>query len=162
MRSLPPCLFALAALAIAGPAGAQITFWDAPAFAGQTFTASQAIPNFADIGYNDRAASADIRAGTWQVCSDAYFRGRCVTLGAGQYPDLGVMGLGYAISSARELRGWPEAGGGGGRVVLYDGESFYGRALGSLRPVGGAGGGNGGWGSGSRVNEAYPYNAAPR
>jgi len=120
------CLSFLAALAIAGPAGAQITFWDAPGYAGQTYTASQTLPNFADIGYNDRAASAAVRAGTWQVCSDAYFRGRCVTLGAGQYPDLGAMGLGYAISSARELSGWPAAG--GGRLVLYDGESFYGRA----------------------------------
>lgn len=128
MRNLLRCLLCLGA-AVALPAGAQITFWDAPGFAGRTFTANQTVSNFADIGYNDQASSAVVRGGTWQVCSDAFFRGRCVTLGPGQYPDLGAMGLGYAISSAREMSGWPDAGGGGGgRVVLYENNDFYGRS----------------------------------
>ncbi|MEO8675226.1 MAG: beta/gamma crystallin-related protein [Casimicrobiaceae bacterium] len=122
-------LFAATA-ATAATAGAQVTFWDGPAFAGQSFTANQTISNFADVGYNDRATSAVIRGGSWQLCGDAYFRGRCVSLDPGQYPDLGAVGLSYAISSARPLTGWPEGGvvgGGGGRVVLYDSSGFIGR-----------------------------------
>jgi hypothetical protein len=126
--------FALAlALASAATAGAQVTFWDGAGFAGQTFSTGHTIPNFADVGYNDRASSAVIRGGSWQLCSDAYFRGRCVTLGPGQYPDLGSMGLAYAISSVREMTGWPGGGdgggGAGGRVVLYESHAFYGRTF---------------------------------
>lgn len=133
MHKLLQRLLFLGGLAAAAAAGAQMTFWDGPGFAGRTFTANQTIPNFADLGYNDRASSAVIRGGTWQVCSDAYFRGNCATLGPGQYPDLGSMGLAYAISSAREMSGWPGAGGvggggsRGGRVILYDGNGFTGR-----------------------------------
>lgn len=113
------------AAAAASAAGAQVTFWDGSGYNGQSYTASQTVPNFADVGYNDRAASAVVRSGSWQLCTDAYFRGRCVTLGPGQYPDLGSFGVGYAISSAREMSGWPGAA--PNRVVLYDGPNLYGR-----------------------------------
>jgi hypothetical protein len=56
-----------------------------------------------------------------------------VTLGPGQYANLGSIGLAYAISSAREMSGWPGGGGGGsgggGRVVLYESHAFYGRTF---------------------------------
>jgi hypothetical protein len=123
-------LVGLGLAATAAAAGAQITFYDAPRFAGQPFTANQAVPNFADVGYNDRAASAIIRGGTWQLCTDAYFRGRCESLPPGEYGDLSIVGIVYAVSSARELTGWPGGGaGGGGRVVLYDSTGFYGRTF---------------------------------
>jgi len=128
MRNLLRPLVFLGILTAAAVAGAQVTFWDAPGFAGRTFTADQTIPNFADIGYNDRASSAVIRRGSWEVCSDAYFRGRCVILGPGEYPDLGTLGLAYAISSAREVGGFTGSAG-GGRVVLYDSNGFYGRTF---------------------------------
>jgi len=114
---------------LAGTASAQITFFDAPRFGGRQFTANQAVANFTDIGFNDRAASAIIRGGTWQLCTDAYFRGRCESLGPGNYQDLGVFGVAYAISSTRELTGWPGPGGGvpgGSQVVLYEGANFSG------------------------------------
>ena len=117
MRPSLSCVVLLGLLAFAGLAPAQVTFWDAPGYAGRTFTADRTVSNFADVGYNDRASSAVIRGGSWQLCSDAYFRGRCVTLGQGEYPDLGAMGLGYAISSARAMSGWPAEGGGSGARV---------------------------------------------
>jgi hypothetical protein len=131
MRKLLPSLLFSIALAVVTTAGAQMTFWDAPGFAGRTFTANQTVPNFADVGYNDRAVSVVIRGGTWQVCSDAYFRGTCVTLGPGQYPNIASMGLANAISSARDLSGWPGAGGDGrgGRAVLFEGGEFTGRSF---------------------------------
>jgi hypothetical protein len=130
MSKLASCFVLALFLGVAGAVRAQMTFWDAPGFAGRTFTADRTIANFADVGYNDRAASAVIRGASWQLCSDAYFRGRCVTLGPGEYPDLGAMGLANAISSAREMGGWPVDGGGGGsggRVALYEGIDFSGR-----------------------------------
>ncbi len=130
-------LVALAAAAGATLAGAQITFYDGPRLAGRPFTVSQTIPNFADVGFNDRAASAVIRGGTWQLCSDAYFRGHCESLGPGEYQDLSIVGIAYQVSSARELTGWPGGGGdrGGGRVILYDGNGFYGRSFDVNGPV---------------------------
>ncbi len=128
MLTILRTLIGLGLAALAAAANAQITFYDAPRFGGRPFTANQAVPNFADVGYNDRAASAIIRGGTWQLCTDAYFRGRCESLGPGEYADLGIVGVAYAISSARELTGWPGADA-GGRVVLYDGTGFYGRTF---------------------------------
>lgn len=131
-------LLALAAATAAPLAGAQITFYDAPRLAGRPFTVNQTIANFADVGFNDRAASAVVHGGTWQLCTDAYFRGRCESLGPGEYQDLSIVGIAYAVSSARELTGWPGAGGGGGgggRVILYDGNGFYGRSFEVSGPV---------------------------
>jgi hypothetical protein len=128
MRNLLRHLLFAGSVTAAAAAGAQVTFWDGPAFAGRSFSANQTISNFADVGYNDRAVSAVVRGGSWQLCGDAYFRGRCVSLDPGQYPDLAAVGLSYAISSARQLTGWPGGGAawGGGRVVLYDSSGFIG------------------------------------
>jgi beta/gamma crystallin len=128
MRNLLRHLLFVGTVTAAAAAAAQVTFWDGPAFVGRTFSANQTISNFADVGYNDRAVSAVVRGGTWQLCGDAYFRGRCVSLDPGQYPDLAAVGLAYAISSARQLTGWPGDGApaGGGRVVLYDSSGFIG------------------------------------
>jgi hypothetical protein len=121
-------LWPLAASAIA--AGPDITFYQLDGFQGRAYAANQTISNFADIGFNDHANSVVIRGGAWQLCSDAYFRGRCVTLNPGEYPSLASMGLANVVSSARELGDWPGGAGGGGRrdrVVLYEGTGFSGR-----------------------------------
>jgi len=136
MKTIVRSLVALGFAAAAMAAVAQITFYDAPRFAGRPFTVSQTITNFADVGYNDRAVSAVIRGGTWQLCTDAYFRGRCESLGPGEYADLGIVGIANEVSSVRELTGWPGADRGpGGRVVLYDGGGFYGRTFDINGPV---------------------------
>jgi hypothetical protein len=105
-------------------------------FSGKSLTATDTISNFAGVGFNDRAASAVIGQGTWELCSDADFRGRCVTLNPGRYPDLASMGLGRNISSVREMGGAPAYGGDGesswggggkrGQITLYDGFDFTG------------------------------------
>lgn len=117
------------AVAAAGVAGAaEITFFEHAGFRGRTYSSNQTVPNFADVGFNDRASSVIIRSGTWQLCSDAYFHGRCVTLAPGEYPSLDSMGLANVVSSAREFGGWPSSGRAGGRVVLYDGRGFGGQS----------------------------------
>ena len=120
-------------LAAAFPvAGASIALYESDSFRGRSFVADQTISNFANVGFNDRAASVIIRSGSWQLCTDAYFRGRCVTLGPGDYPTLRSMALENQVSSARELD-WLGGGGGaakpGGRVELFSGKLFEGRAF---------------------------------
>ena len=86
-----------AALALAGISGAaaaqDIVFFNGPDFNGRRFGADHSISNLANEGFNDRASSVQVNNGTWQLCTDAYFRGRCVTLQRGQYANLSQVGL---------------------------------------------------------------------
>jgi hypothetical protein len=124
-------LIALGLAATATAAGAQITLFDATRLGGQPFEVNQTIPNLADTPFNDRAASAVVHQGTWQLCADAFFVGHCETLGPGDYPDLGRIGLARSVSSVRALAGFP----GGGGAVIYDGAGFYGRSFEVTGPI---------------------------
>jgi hypothetical protein len=119
---------ALCGLLAAGSAlASDITFYEHDNFNGRRFTATASVSDFANMGFNDRASSVSIGGGSWQLCTDAFFRGRCVTLGRGDYPSLAVMGLNDRVSSAREV-GWSGGGGDGqARVTLYDYINFGGR-----------------------------------
>ena len=72
-----------------------------------------------DISFNDRASSARVEHGYWQLCSDSNYRGSCRVFGPGSHDDLG--GLNGRVSSARlvdpreENRPQNDAG----QVVLY-------------------------------------------
>jgi hypothetical protein len=127
---MPYGLAALLGLAAAVPAlGAEITFYERDGFRGRSFTADQSVQNFANIGFNDRASSVRVLSGTWQICSDAYFRGRCVTVTPGEYPSLRSLELNDLVSSARELDwlgGGPPAAGGRHRVQMYERYGFDG------------------------------------
>ena len=111
---------------------AELTLFSNDGFRGEQFRANDTILNLANSGFNDRAQSAVIHDGVWQLCDDAYFRGRCVTLQPGRYPSLRDMGLDNSVSSAREVSDWgppPERGGhwgGGVRVILYSNPDFRG------------------------------------
>ena len=125
--------FALLA-ATAGAAGAQqIIFFELPDFNGRRYAVNDSVSNMASGGFNDRASSVVVRTGSWQLCTDAYFRGRCVTLNPGEYRNLGQVGLSNQISSARQLGGSWGGGGGGGygaSATLYEGSDFGGRSYG--------------------------------
>lgn len=127
-------LLVLVGFAAALPAaGAEITFYEQEGFRGRAITVNQSISNFANVGFNDRAASMIVRSGSWQLCSDAYFRGRCVTVSRGEYPTLRSVDLDNQVSSARELDwlagGGVSPGGAGNRVELFDGNGFSGRGF---------------------------------
>jgi uncharacterized protein YcfJ len=92
---------ALAALAFAGQAAAQVTFYEQEGFRGRTFTTDRAVQNFDRTGFNDRASSMIIDRGRWEICEDARFSGRCIVLRRGQYPSLGAMGMSNRVSSVR-------------------------------------------------------------
>ena len=93
----------IAGLVVATQAAAQVTFYERQDFRGRSFTADHRIGNLERFGFNDRASSARVEAGTWQVCEDARFNGNCVVLQPGNYDSLRAMGLNNAISSVRPV-----------------------------------------------------------
>ncbi len=132
--------FALSGLLFATGASSaqQIIFFEQPDFNGRRFGVNESVSNLSSAGFNDRASSVVVRSGNWQLCTDAYFRGRCVTLNPGDYRNLGQIGLSNQISSARQLGGpWEGGGAGGGgaggqdtSVTIYEGSNFGGRSFG--------------------------------
>ena len=105
--------FLLFSVAMSATHAAQIAIFERENFRGQRLDLDTSAPNFERLGINDRASSVRVRGGAWQVCSDNFFRGTCVTLQPGDYPSLRQMGLSNAISSAREVawaanRNWSE------------------------------------------------------
>ena len=102
--------YALAALGIstalfATVATAQVTLYQQERFYGPTFSTNNPINNLERYGFNDRASSAIVERGTWQVCEDSNFRGHCIVLRPGQYPSLGAMSLNNRISSLQRVSG---------------------------------------------------------
>ncbi len=134
---------AFAAVVAASAASADVVLFEDDNFGGRSYASSNSVSNLNSAGFNDRASSIVVRSGQWQLCSDAYFRGTCVTLGPGRYPSLGAMGLNDQVSSVRDLGWTPDQRGGwqGG-----NGNSGNNGNNGNNRW------GNGGnWGSGSRA-----------
>ncbi|HEX6138789.1 MAG TPA: beta/gamma crystallin-related protein [Casimicrobiaceae bacterium] len=114
---------ATALLLVTGAAAQDATFYEYRDFGGRSFTVSGLVPDLANTGYNDRASSIVIRAGAWQMCTDAGFRGRCITLEPGEYRDLATLGFSSNISSARPVGSPPTAPApppAGPHVVLFE------------------------------------------
>lgn len=109
MRTLKMAL-AVAGVALATQAAAQVTLYEGEGFRGPAVTAERAIWDFDPFGFNDRAQSLVVTGGTWQVCEDAQFQGRCVVLQPGNYDSLRPMGMSERISSVRPV----------GSVARYD------------------------------------------
>ena len=85
-------------------AAAQITFYEGQGFRGRAFSANGEVRNFAETGFNDRASSAVVESGRWEVCEHEQFGGKCVILRKGSYDTLAGMGLDNSISSVRPLQ----------------------------------------------------------
>jgi uncharacterized protein YcfJ len=97
-------LLCVAGIGLATQAAAQVTFYEGENFRGRAFTANQEVRNFERFGFNDRASSAVVERGRWQVCEDRRFEGRCVILRRGNYPTLAALGLSNSISSVRPIQ----------------------------------------------------------
>jgi len=105
MRSSVKMLFGVTTIALAASAGAQVKLYDRENFGGRPFVVNGPIESLDGTGFNDRASSAIVEHGRWQVCEDAHFRGRCVVLAPGQYGSLSGVGLNNRISSIRRVQG---------------------------------------------------------
>ena len=101
MNSILKNVLAVGALAVATHASAQITFYEREGFEGRSFTTEKQIGNFEQNGFNDRASSAVVLRGRWEICEDTRFAGRCVVLRPGRYPSLATMNLNNSVSSVR-------------------------------------------------------------
>lgn len=103
MRLPMKTLLGVAAIGVAAQAAAQITFYEGDGFRGRTFTVDGTVFNFERTGFNDRAQSAVVGGGNWEVCEDAQFQGRCIVLRPGNYASLDGVGMSHRISSARPV-----------------------------------------------------------
>lgn len=92
---------ALATLAVAAQASAQVTFYETEQFGGRSFTADREVRNLKRFGFNDAASSAVVDEGRWEVCDQTRFEGNCRVLRPGSYPSLRAMGLNNRISSVQ-------------------------------------------------------------
>ena len=96
-------LLGVAAIGLATQAAAQVTFYEGEGFRGRAFRIDKQTWNFEPLGFNDRARSAVVERGRWEVCEDARFEGRCTVLRPGSYESLSGMGMNARISSVRPV-----------------------------------------------------------
>lgn len=94
-----------------GGSNAAVELYENTDYGGRSMS-SQGSAFLKGQGFNDRVSSVVIRSGRWEFCSDADFRGRCVTLGPGSYANLINMGFNDQISSLRPSSGPPAQGSG--------------------------------------------------
>lgn len=99
--------FAIAFMAVlfAGPASAEVIFYENDGFEGRSFTAKDEVANFQRWGFNDRASSVVVIGERWEACENARFGGECVILRPGRYPNLAAMGMNNRVSSVRLISG---------------------------------------------------------
>lgn len=88
------------------------------------------VADLVPLRFNDAASSIVIYSGSWEVCEDADFRGRCEVLTATVSSLRGIR-LNDAISSIRPAGGfgYPPVGGGYGSITLFSSDGLRGEAL---------------------------------
>ena len=82
----------------------QISFYEHPNYEGRAYTANDSVPNLRPIGFERAVSSVVLRGGQWEMCDQPNFRGQCVVLRRGQYPDLRVLNMDDRIASVRAVR----------------------------------------------------------
>lgn len=98
-------------LCSAGPAQAgEITLYTRANFGGPAISLHESAPDLNKLGFNDRTSSVIVRSGTWEVCEDIHYKGKCLILEKGEYPVL--KNFNDVMSSVREIepKGKREAG----------------------------------------------------
>ena len=151
MKTISRITLAIAALALAGHAAAQVTLYEHDGYQGRSFTTERPINNLERFGFNDRASSVVVRGNRsdrWEVCEDRRFTGRCVILRRGEYPSLAAMGLNDGVTSVRAVNRSARYNDDryapappapppvqASQVVFYENEGFQGRTFTAEQPV---------------------------
>lgn len=120
-----------------GRSRALIELFDQREYGGQSLSLDTDAENFSPVGFNDRAVSIIVSGGTWELCTDAGYRGICRIYSPGRYNDLGA-GMAREISSAHLVSGdqdYPnpigavDGNNNVGKLVLYDADGFLGHGM---------------------------------
>jgi hypothetical protein len=80
----------------------QITLYRGTEFTGSSLSTNDAVANMERSQFREMAASVVIAEGTWEACSEPYFRGRCAQLRPGTYSQLSRQ-LDGPVASVREV-----------------------------------------------------------
>ena len=104
---------AAAILVLSAPAWAQeprgeVLVYERADFGGRSVTVRDDMGNLSLVGFDNRAASLYVLAGTWEFCTEAWYRGSCRLYGPGQYRNLGDQAR--RISSGRLVGAAPSVG----------------------------------------------------
>jgi hypothetical protein len=144
-ETMKPLLAVLALLASLNHAAAgEISLFTDSEFRGRPLTLRGPVTNLDGIGFNDRASSAIVHSGSWEICEHKDFGGRCIVLEPGEYQMF--HGFNDQASSVREVgrgrdgyrdRGRRYDDGGWGRngdrrgpaVELFAGRQFGGEGI---------------------------------
>jgi len=140
MNTLHRTTIAVAVGLLTCPAWAQITFYEHDGYRGRSFTIAEPLRDFRNTGFSDRASSAVVAGGRWEVCEDIAFGGSCVVLRPGSYPSLGGMGLNDQLSSARPADRRrddppPAPAPADHQITFYEYEGYQGRSVTANGPL---------------------------
>jgi hypothetical protein len=102
MKRLLAAAAVLATLTQTAFAGELTLFADSD-FRGARVTLQSDARDLRQLNFNDRVSSLVVRSGTWELCQDSNFSGRCAQFGPGEYRVL--PNFNDAVSSVREVRG---------------------------------------------------------
>ena len=127
-KTLTPLLLGgIIAMAAGSAAADSITLYEGANYGGRNITADRPISNFSGTDFNDRAQSAVVHDGRWEICIDAAFSGGCSVLTPGAYPSLGAYGS--RISSLRPIEARPVGGRTDARDQYHGSRAAEGRAM---------------------------------
>lgn len=78
-----------------------ITLYTRDHFGGPAITLHETVPDLDLQGFNDKTSSVVVQKGTWEVCAEKHFKGKCMILKEGQYAEL--KDFSNMMSSVREV-----------------------------------------------------------
>jgi len=91
------------ALSAASALAGQVMLFESTGFKGRSAVATTTVPDLANTVLGGAASSLIVTDGTWEACTDTYFRGRCGELVPGNYAGLSG-NLNGAILSVRQIQ----------------------------------------------------------
>jgi hypothetical protein len=104
----------------ANPASGSVTLFDDTNFGGGFLNLSGSSGNLQNQGFNDITSSVRIRAGTWQLCEDVNYQGRCAQVNPGNYSNMQRLGLANdSLSSLRPVASTLPAPAPASPIIVY-------------------------------------------
>ena len=100
----------IAAFAVLGASAAHagdITLYTRAQFGGPALLLHESAPDLDKQGFNDRTSSVIVHSGTWEVCANKHYKGKCLILQKGEYAQL--KDFDDMMSSVREIDAKTEA-----------------------------------------------------